>query len=200
MAQDIRDLLKNDQEKSPLLPKGHEARFEDKLAAAFSEEKQAEISTHKNSFFWMKIAAMVVMICSLGYFGYVSIQDEPEVIIADVPTSNEENMNQISLGDISPDLKKMEDFYMNGINLQLASLSNTKENKELVDGYLIRFKELDSEYSRLTKELNDVGPTEATINALIDNLKLRLELLFKLKNKLKELKNQENEQFNSIQS
>jgi hypothetical protein len=35
---------------------------------------------------------------------------------------------------------------------------------------------------------------------LIDNLKFRLELLFKLKNKLKELKNINNEEFNSIQS
>jgi len=200
MAQDIRDLLKNDQEKSPLLPNEHEARFEDKLKAVFSEEKQTEATTKKDTFFWMKIAAMIVVVCSVCYFGYVSLQDEPKPIIAEVPTTVEENTNQISLGDISPNLKKMEDFYTNGINVQLASLADSKENKELVDGYLIRFKELDTEYARLTKELNEVGPTEETINALIDNLKLRLELLFKLKNKLKELKNQENEQFNSIQS
>ncbi|MBV1923943.1 MAG: hypothetical protein KUG68_07955 [Flavobacteriaceae bacterium] len=200
MAQDIRDLLKNDTEQSPLLPNGHEARFEDKLKAAFSEEKQTEATTKKDTFFWMKIAAMIVVVCSVCYFGYVSLEDEPKPIIAEVPTTVEENANQISLGDISPNLKKMEDFYTNGINVQLASLADSKENKELVDGYLIRFKELDTEYARLTKELNEVGPTEETINALIDNLKLRLELLFKLKNKLKELKNQENEQFNSIQS
>ena len=200
MAQDIRDLLKNDPKKSPLLPNGHEARFEDKLKAAFSEEKQIEATTKKDTFFWMKIAAMIVVVCSVCYFGYVSLEDEPKPIIAEMPTTVEENANQISLGDISPNLKKMEDFYTNGINVQLASLADSKENKELVDGYLIRFKELDTEYARLTKELNEVGPTEETINALIDNLKLRLELLFKLKNKLKELKNQENEQFNSIQS
>ena len=56
------------------------------------------------------------------------------------------------------------------------------------------------EYKLLNKELNEVGPTEATISALIDNLKLRLELLFKLKNKLKELKNLENEQFNNLEA
>jgi len=59
---------------------------------------------------------------------------------------------------------------------------------------------LDKEYKLLNKELNDVGPSEASVNALIDNLKLRLELLFKLKNKLKELKNIENEEFSSMQS
>ena len=62
-----------------------------------------------------------------------------------------------------------------------------------------QLSELDKEYQRLTLDLNEAGPTEATITALIDNLQLRLELLFKLKNKLKELKNQNNEQINSIQ-
>ena len=69
-----------------------------------------------------------------------------------------------------------------------------------MDGYLLRITELDTEYNLLNKELNDVGPSEASVNALIDNLKLRLELLFKLKNKLKELKNLENEEFSSMQS
>lgn len=202
MAQDIRDLLKKDAEKSPVLSKGHEARFEDKLEKAFSKEISKENKPKGNSFYWLKIAAMILLICSAGYFGYVNLFNTPEAQIAEAPITKEENLNQISLGDISPNLKKMEDFYTNGINVQLASLSKSddEENKELVEGYLLRFNELDTEYSRLTTELNKVGPTEETINALIDNLQLRLELLFKLKNKLKELKNQENEQFESIQS
>jgi len=59
---------------------------------------------------------------------------------------------------------------------------------------------LDKEYNSLNAELSKVGPTEATVTALIDNLKLRLDLLFKLKNKLKELKNQNNEEFKAIQT
>jgi hypothetical protein len=52
----------------------------------------------------------------------------------------------------------------------------------------------------LTKQMNERGPSEETVTSLINNLKLRLELLFKLKNKLKELKNIDNEEFNSIES
>ena len=89
---------------------------------------------------------------------------------------------------------------MTGINVQLASLKITKENKDLVNGYMQRLAELDKEYTTLNLELNKVGPTEATVTALIDNLKMRLDLLFKLKNKLKELKNQDNEEFKAIQS
>ena len=106
----------------------------------------------------------------------------------------------MTLGDISPDLKKIEDFYMTGINVQLSSLEITQDNKDVIDGYMEQLSELDKEYSLLNEELTTMGPSEATITALIDNLKLRLELLFKLKNKLKELKNQNNEQYNSIQT
>ena len=63
---------------------------------------------------------------------------------------------------------------------------------------MARLAELDIEYNKLNNELNEVGPTEVTITALIENLQLRLELLFKLKNKLKELKNQNNEDYNII--
>jgi uncharacterized small protein (DUF1192 family) len=104
------------------------------------------------------------------------------------------------LATLSPDLKKVEEFYRAGINVQLASLKITDDNRELVDGYMQRLAALNKEYERLNAELNQYGPSEATVTALIDNLKLRLELLFKLKNKLKELKNQNNEEFNAIQS
>jgi len=59
---------------------------------------------------------------------------------------------------------------------------------------------LDNAYKTLNTELNEVGPSEATITALIDNLQLRLELLFKLKNKLKELKTLENETISNMEA
>ena len=85
--------------------------------------------------------------------------------------------------------------------MQLASLKITDENKELVDGYMQRglLNWIRNTIS-LNAELTKVGPTEATVTALIDNLKMRLDLLFKLKNKLKELKNQNNEEFKAIQT
>jgi hypothetical protein len=107
---------------------------------------------------------------------------------------------QITLGDLSPDLKKVEDYYMTGINVQLASLKFTEDNKALIEGYMRQLSELNDEYKNLNAELNTNGPSEATITAMIDNLKLRLELLFKLKNKLKELKNQKDEKINPIQT
>lgn len=196
MAQDIRKMLKEHTEKSPKLSRDHEARFQTRLVEAFPQKKPNTV------FFWMKIAAVGILLLSMAFFGYQQLSNDGEVdtIIADTTENTEKNTNQFTLGDISPDLKKVEDFYMNGINVQLASLQVDDENKELIDGYLERLTELDAEYSNLNNEMNVKGPSEETVTALIDNLKFRLELLFKLKNKLKELKNLNNEEFSSIQS
>jgi len=196
MAQDIRKMLQEQAQETSKLSEGHEARFEALLAESFSNKKE------NHSFFWMKIAAVGILLLSLGYFGYQQLSNEGEVEtqIAETVVDRQDDKQQFTLGDISPDLKKVEDFYLTGIDVQLASLKITDDNRELMDGYLVRISELDKEYKLLNKELNDVGPSEASVNALIDNLKLRLELLFKLKNKLKELKNIENEEFSSMQS
>ena len=194
MARDIRKMLKNYSPETSKLSEGHEERFETLLAASFSEKK------NNTSFFWLKIAAVGILLLSLGYFGYHQLSGDSKVnpVIADTSDEAENNARYFTLGDISPDLKKVEDFYVTGINVQLASLQITDENKDLFDGYMLRMRELDKEYGLLNKEMNEKGPSEATVSALIDNLKLRLELLFKLKNKLKELKNLENDEFNSI--
>ena len=191
MGQDIRKMMRDYKPETPKLSEGHEARFEARLDTAF--EKPA-----RNTFFWLKIAAVVLALVAVGSFAYYSITgDRGNDGFTEV--DNTQNVltpeNVITLGDLSPDLKKIESYYTTGIDVQLASLQVTDDNKELVDGYMQRLGELDAEYQILNNELNEVGPSEATITALVDNLQLRLELLFKLKNKLQELKNQNNENY-----
>ena len=89
-----------------------------------------------------------------------------------------------TLCDLSPNLKKVEDYYLASINLELSKIEVTPRNKELFDGYVDRLQELNTEYQNLTIELNENGPLEETIDALIDNLKLRLSLLSRLKEQL----------------
>ena len=194
MGQDIRELLKDASLQKPKLPEGHEERFAKKLEQSFQNK------TKRTSFLWLKIAAAVIVFLGLGYFAFQSLYEGSNVtpVLADTDKTEETAPQQFTLGDLSPDLKKVEEFYTTGIEVQLASLENDPENKDLIDAYMKRLSDLNLEYQRLNEELNEVGPTEATITALVDNLKLRLELLFKLKNKLKELKQLENEQFNEI--
>ena len=196
MAQDLRELLKGENLENKSLTKGHESKFEAMLEEAMPVIKE------ETSFNWRKVAAVAVVLIGLAFFGYQYFSGEPinttnNPIVENTSVEKEET-NQISLGDLSPDLKKVEEYYLMGINVQLASLKINSENKEMVDGYMNQLSNLDKEYKRLSIELNKEGPSEATITALIDNLKLRLELLFKLKNKLNELKKQENEPINNI--
>ena len=191
MGQDIRNMLKNEKPEQSRLSDGHEMRFAKKLEQAFPKKN------NKPTFLWLKVAAAVILFLGLGYVTYLNFNQEESSDPVLVDNNGVDNAleNQFTLGDLSPDLKKVEEFYTTGIEVQLASLRNDDDNKELIDGYMKRLNELNIEYEKLNKELNEVGPTEATITALVDNLKLRLELLFKLKNKLKELKQLENEQF-----
>ena len=209
MAQDIRELVRNRPEEHMSMPAGHQGRFAEKLNKAFQNEpKQAKGA---NYFLWGKVAAVAVVFLAVGFFGYqymAGLENGNDVTteFAGTTAENESNTTYIekqpklTLGDLSPEFKKVETFYQSGINAQLASIRVNEDNKELIDGYMKRIAELDTEYNRLNNELYETGPTEATINALMDNLKLRLDLLFKLKNKLKELKNLDDEKFNNLQA
>jgi hypothetical protein len=197
MAQDLRNMIKEHAQKAPHLPFGHEERFEARLDKAFA---QRQATSTGPVFMWMKIAAIGIVFMAVGAFGYYSLfspgAPEQQTVVSATGTDSGEQSTKgatMTLADVSPDLKKLETYYTTGINVQLASLQVTEENKELIDGYMERLAELATEYTTLTSEMGEVGPTEATITAMIDNLKLRLELLFKLKNKLKELKNKDYE-------
>ncbi|QIE60592.1 hypothetical protein G5B37_13765 [Rasiella rasia] len=209
MAQDIRELLRNRPETKRTMPEDHEMKFEKMLETHFPDQPQ---QTKRNaSFFWLKVAAVAISFLAVSFFGYQYLSglngaNGNNLELADTEDDTKMDAKDIlkqpklTLGDLSPDLKKVENFYLTGIDVQLASLETDDENKELIDGYMERISELNEEYNRLNNELTETGPTEATVNALIDNLKLRLDLLFKLKNKLKELKNLDNEKFNDLQA
>ena len=96
---------------------------------------------------------------------------------------------EISLGTISPEFETIEQYYSSSIQLEISRLQLTDSNKEIVDEYLLKIVELTKEYKLLTLELNKNGVNNATIDALIRNLQLRLKLLVRLKKQLNQLKN-----------
>ncbi|MEX0275549.1 MAG: hypothetical protein AB3N16_14340, partial [Flavobacteriaceae bacterium] len=93
---------------------------------------------------------------------------------------------------------KVETYYLTNINLELTQLQVNAENTELVNGYLQRLSELNDEYLILNGELNQMGPNDQTISAQIKNLQLRLQLLYKLKEKLNEIKSAKNDEVESL--
>ena len=173
MAQDIKKLLKQEVSQKKM-PKNHEARFIDKLDSNFPKKKATNFSL-------ISIAASVILL--IGFVGYNSLNTEDPINVIEATVVSDSK----SLSDVSPTLKKVEEYYLASINLELSKLKYTTETKELFDGYLERLNDLNKEYERLGVELTESGPDEATINALIDNLKFRLNLLYRLKDQLKNL-------------
>ncbi len=192
MGQDLRKLFEEERKKQQFeMKSGHEARFLERLA-----EELPETPKKRTTYLWLGIAASVVVVLGIGGFFFLnsSTSDTPPPnSIVDKGDASPQKMN-ITLGDLSPDLKKVENYYVANINYEISRLQISEDNKGLVDGYLEQLDVLNSEYKRLNEELNTLGPNDETISALIQNLQLRLQLLQKLKEKLNQLKSSENEQ------
>ncbi|PIB26968.1 hypothetical protein [Maribacter sp. 4G9] len=195
MAQDLKKMFdKEREEQNFILKQGHEDRFLSKLGEALPETRSSKCNT------W-KIAASIILLVGVGLMAYLQFDTKADMpaTIVDKGEPDGENKN-FSFGDLSPDLKKVENYYVANINMELSQLDISEANKELVDSFMERLAELNSEYERLNGELNELGPNDQTISALIENLQLRLQLLQKLKKKLNQLKSSKNEQIteNSI--
>ncbi|HET8886179.1 MAG TPA: hypothetical protein VFM70_07515 [Salinimicrobium sp.] len=184
MEQDIRELFKKEKTSHlPSMSEGHMKRFEKKLDKEFPQKRI-------QNYLWWKIAAiLIVAIFTATFFLIQKSSEEIEVVHTPVEEQEKEkSVPQFSLSDISPEYKKVENYYLAGINMEISKLKITDENKDLIDSFLQQLAILDAEYAKLNSELA-AGINEQTIQALVDNLKLRMELLMNLKTKLKELKN-----------
>jgi len=180
MAQDIRSMFKEDTKVSKQkMPKGHESRFLKKL------DHSLPVNSKRNYRIWLNRAASIVILLGITVVAIQFFQNSE----INNPVQ-EKVVSTKSLGEISPELKKVEDYYMASINTELANINYSPESKELFDGFVDRLEELSNEYNLLAAELVNSGPNEDVVTALIDNLKLRLNLLYRLKEKLNEINTQ----------
>jgi len=182
MPKDLREILKEAQN-SKELKANHRNRFEDRLKVLHTTKK-------RSSFFFLKIAASITLLLSVSYF---IINNDPTEIVN--PTEKEGVMN---LGSVSPEMKQIENYYVSAINFEIASLEITPENQSILDDYLEKIGKLTEDYDRLNTELSKNGVNEKTVNALITNLQLRLQLLLQLKDTLNEMKTSKNEENENV--
>lgn len=173
MPKDIRKMFENYPEESGALSTNHANAFESKLMKEL-HQRQPKQKNYK----WLSIAASIALLFS------IAIHFTPK----DIEPVDKKTDQTIRLGSISPELNTIETYYTNSINLELSQLEITDENQEILDSYLVKIGELTTEYKTLTLELNTKGVNDETIDALISNLRLRLQLLQRLKKQLNNLK------------
>ncbi len=198
MAQDLREMLQFEAQKkaNPPLADGHKDRFLSRLEAEFPASQK-----NNNYFLWYKIAAVLVVVLVSGVlFWPTSSQLNQEQLVKNQPSSSPHLpvVPATMLSQSSPEFKKIEDFYLANLHTELAALTITPENKELIDDFMLQLEQLDDEYLRLNEEIKEYGVSEASIGTLIQNLELRLDLLKRLKSKLKSLKQEQQQQLTGI--
>ena len=173
MSKDIREIMKKYKNEEVSLSTNHRNKFQDRLLQEVHQQPK------KRNYRWLQVAASVVLIVSLS-IGYFNTEPTEEIPVTAA--------KEISLGSLSPELKSIESYYVNSINYEISNLDVNEKNKEILDGYLAKIGQLTTEYKSLTTELNTKGVNDEMINALINNLQLRLKLLQRLKKQLKDLK------------
>jgi len=202
MGQDIREMFKSEEQVGKeKLREGHQNRFEARLDEALPKERK-----NYRSFF--QISAVLVVIIGIGSFFLFNNTQDPvqnNNQMVDAPaeeTSNDKKAatNEYRLSDVSPEFKKIEDYYMASVNIQLAKLDMTPDNKELIDAFMKKLETLNEEYIALNAEIQETGLNEETVEAMIANLQLRLDLLKKLKTKLSEIKKSKDNRYENYQA
>ncbi|MCF6241515.1 MAG: hypothetical protein L3J74_09250 [Bacteroidales bacterium] len=158
----LEDFIKNNKEQisSFDLPQEHLERFEKKLY------KKNTI----NKIYWYSLAATVLILISLSVF----IRNE-QLQTNDIV--NTESL--ISLGEVSPQYKEVEEFYRKDLyrkiyELQQLNCKINPEQKEMIDEEL---QQLDKVYQSLQEELKQNQSDERIINAMINNYQYKIEFL-----------------------
>ncbi|WP_405223406.1 hypothetical protein [Dokdonia sp. Asnod1-B02] len=190
MAQDIRELMKNDSDSKLSLREGHTRRFENLLEERLPIQEQ-KTSAKGGIYLWMKIAAVLIVAGGIVFMVYNNAFAKAEnQQLVEVETSEKQSAEpEVLLSAISPEFKRVEDYYLASVNLEIARLEITDDNKELIDAFMKQLSDLDEEYKSLNREITESGVSDEMVSAMIENLKLRVELMIKLKSKLKEMKN-----------
>ena len=169
MLKDIKDILKEDSSKKIDLPLNHRQRFENRL--------QKINPKNRKSYTVLKVAASILILIGISYYLIPNNNIEPTTVV-----------EKIDLATISPELKQIESNYETAINYEMLGIEVTDDNKELLDSYLEKVALLSEDYKVLSKKLFTDEINEKIVNALINNLQLRLQLLLELNDKLAEIK------------
>lgn len=146
-------------EETPLT--GHENRFETKLLFKSSANKQK-----RKIPVWSYGAVAACILALVVWVVNSEIQDTRMAA------------QQISLSEYSYEMGEMETYFTNEIE---SRLSDVDVSDVEIQGYLGKLEDLKTEYVSLEQALARNYGNERVINAMIDNYKLRLLVLEKLK-------------------
>ncbi len=167
MKRDIRDLFKQE-EGLKTLPQNHRIEFLAKL------KKQPK---HKpNMFFWMRTAAIVVIALTVGSGVYYN------------------KLNNESASTMIAQIEAVEAEYLKDIEKEWKNFLSIANDEVLVARFKKKLDELDSDYKEISIQFKNDTNNILVIEALVDNLQTRLQILRDIQEHIKIL-NQKSEHY-----
>jgi len=154
--------------------KGHLERFERKLEMRFGK------ATIKRSIVpYLLKAAVVTLLVTLS-----SLWTWDHFIRPD--------RNRMTLSDVSPQFKEVENYYIHQVNLMESELSSVTLSNDPAHNEMLKkeMKSMDSTYVQLQKDLKANPDDERIINAMIEHYQTKVEVMSYILNQLKELRNE----------
>jgi hypothetical protein len=152
---------------------GHLERFNRKL------EKRFQVATVKRSIVpYLLKAAVVTLLITLSSLWTWDHFIRPA-------------NNRMTLGQVSPQYKEVENYYMHQVNLMEGEIVNVdlKNNPAQKTILMNEMKSMDSTYVSLQKELKANPNDERIINAMIEHYQTKLEVMTYIVNQLKTVRN-----------
>jgi hypothetical protein len=100
--------------------------------------------------------------------------------------------NRMTLGDVSPEYKEVENYYVHQVNLMESEIGNIdlKNNPEQKEILFKEMKSMDSVYVQLQKELKANPDDERIINAMIEHYQTKVDVMNYILNQLKAIRNE----------
>lgn len=161
---------------------GHFERFSRKLEMRFS----SHVVVKRSIVPYLLKAAVVTLLITLSSFWTWDHFIRP-------------GRNRITLGQVSPQYREVENYYVHQVNLMEneivnIDLKNSPAQKEIL---MKEMKSMDSVYVQLQKELKTNPNDERIINAMIEHYQTKLEVMTYIVNQLKTIRNEnQNKQSN----
>lgn len=179
MKRDIRNLFEVEEDDSKRkLKASHREEFYEKLKAS----RLVETKTN-HRFYILKIAAMVVLFIAIGVL-VLTRNDSPE-------------KNVVATSTIELQIEQVEKDYLTNIDKEWKSFVALADDQKLVERYQTKLADLDTDYQHIASKFKQDSNNILVIEELVNNLKIRLQLLKDIQEHIK-LLNQENEHHATI--
>lgn len=121
----------------------------------------------------LKVAAVFIVLLGIGnVLFYLSTQNKVQEINP-IAHKAENQENNYSYRQASPELAEIEDYYYSQVSFKLSEIQQRNSDPEILEEIAI----LDEEYSLLQKEFMTSPDDEIIIEEMIENFRLRLNYL-----------------------